>query len=157
MTEPYSNANLPRKRIGATVLYLNDEGEVLIVKPTYRKGWLTPGGTVQENETPYAGCRREVREELGVDFTVEGLACIGYRSAHDDKVENIQFVFWGGVLSPEQVSSIRLQESELEQFRFCAPDRLGDYLNKNLASRCRLALEGHAKGSIAYEENMQVR
>lgn len=153
----YSNASLPRKRIGAAAILLDSQRAVLIVKPTYRLGWLTPGGTVEEDESPYEACGREVREELGLDVTIGRLLAVGYRPAHQDKVENIQFVFWGGELTDQQISSIRLPAGELDEFRFCERDDLGQFLNAHLANRCRLALEALELETIAYEEDMRSR
>jgi len=152
----YSNANLPRKRVGATALFLDALGNILIVKPTYRDGWLTPGGTVNENETPREGCAREVSEELGLNCKIGRLLGLGYRSRHGDKVENIQFVFWGAVLSYEDESAISLQEEELEEYRFCPVNQLGKHLNEHLANRIKLAYEAHESGQCFYEENMRL-
>ena len=151
--DTYSNANLPRKRVGATALYVNQAGQVLITKPTYRPGWLTPGGTVEENESPHEGCSREVREELGSQFPVHQLLCAEYRSAHGRKVENLQFVFWGGLLEDDQIGQIRLPEGELEDYQFCDVESLNQFLNLNLANRVATAMRAQAEGRIIYLEN----
>jgi 8-oxo-dGTP diphosphatase len=155
-SQEHSNADLPKKRVGATALYVNEQREVLLVKPTYRQGWLTPGGTVEVDESPRQGCMREVREELGRAYPVHHLLCIEYRSAHDSKVENVQFVFWGGILSSREVGSIRLPEGELEAFRFCDIASLDRYLNPHLANRVATALEAQDRGKIVYLENKQM-
>jgi len=152
----YSNADLPRKRVGATALFLNPRREILIVKPAYRDGWLTPGGTVNENETPMEGCAREVSEELGLNCEIGRLLGLGYRSRHGDKVENIQFVFWGAVLLPSDESAITLQREELTEYRFSPVEELGQHLNQHLANRFKLAYEAHESGHVFYEENMRL-
>jgi 8-oxo-dGTP diphosphatase len=149
----YSNAHLPRKRVGATALYVDQSDQILIVKPAYRQGWLTPGGTVEENESPYEGCRREVREELGSDLPVHRLICIEYRSAHEAKVENLQFVFWGGVLNHEQIEGLRLREGELEKYRFCPLEDIDQFLNPTLANRVTNAVHAQARGEVIYLED----
>lgn len=149
----YSNEHLPRKRVGATALYTNAADEILIVKPSYRSGWLTPGGTVDEGESPRSGCLREVHEELGHSFPIIRLLCIEYRPAHDSKVENLQFVFWGGELDPQAIDAIELASGELDEFRFSPVVDLQEYLNSALAHRVRVALEARANGRIIYLED----
>jgi len=49
-------------------LYRNDAGEFLIVKPHYKDSWDLPGGVIELDEAPFAGCIREIREELSLDL-----------------------------------------------------------------------------------------
>ncbi|MHB1163149.1 MAG: hypothetical protein ACYCZZ_01290 [Minisyncoccota bacterium] len=39
---------LPKKQVGTAVLFFNAKGELLIVKPDYKEGWLVPGGSCEE-------------------------------------------------------------------------------------------------------------
>ena len=59
---------LPKKQVGTAVIFLNANGEILIVKPNYRDGWLVPGGATDENESPLHCAIREVKEEIGLDI-----------------------------------------------------------------------------------------
>ncbi|MFH0988218.1 MAG: NUDIX hydrolase, partial [Parcubacteria group bacterium] len=59
--------SLPKKRMGAGVLFLNEQKELLIVNPTYKDHWAVPGGSVEENESPRQACLREIKEELGIE------------------------------------------------------------------------------------------
>src|SRR3546814_11612156 len=55
-----------RRKVRAVVL--NEQGEVLLVRPHgYREGeWTLAGGGVEEGESPIEAMRREIGEELGV-------------------------------------------------------------------------------------------
>lgn len=44
--------SLPRKRMAASMLFSNIEGEVLLVEPTYKQHWELPGGVVEADESP---------------------------------------------------------------------------------------------------------
>ena len=58
--------SLPKKTV-ATGLYVFDEqGKMLIVKPSYKEGWSVPGGVCESLESPTEALIREVREELGL-------------------------------------------------------------------------------------------
>ncbi len=54
-------------RMAAGALFVDDQDRILLVHKTYSNGWDTPGGYVHIGESPAAACRRELREELGLD------------------------------------------------------------------------------------------
>ncbi|WP_410595495.1 NUDIX domain-containing protein [Amycolatopsis sp. lyj-23] len=61
-------ATLPKQIASAGVIFRNAEGRVLLVEPTYgAETWEIPGGGLDEGESPWAGARREIKEELGFD------------------------------------------------------------------------------------------
>jgi 8-oxo-dGTP pyrophosphatase MutT (NUDIX family) len=59
-------ASLARKRMAATAFFRDEDGRVLLVNPVHKETWDLPGGAVEAEESPYAACRREVAEELGL-------------------------------------------------------------------------------------------
>ena len=59
-------ATLPTRRLAAGAVIRNEHGELLLVQPNYKDGWILPGGTVEAGEAPKPGCFREVEEELGL-------------------------------------------------------------------------------------------
>ncbi|MEK8173498.1 NUDIX domain-containing protein [Streptomyces sp. M19] len=56
------------RRIGALLLIRNPAGHVLLVKPSYKPGWLLVGGGAKRDEAPHLAARREAREETGWDL-----------------------------------------------------------------------------------------
>ena len=44
--------SLPMKRMGAGALIRDLDGNVLMVKPSYKDGWELPGGAVEDDESP---------------------------------------------------------------------------------------------------------
>lgn len=151
-------AALPAKRMAAGALIFSPQHELLIVKPTYRDGWLIPGGAVEAGESPSAACRREVREELGLDLPIARLLCLEYQSAEPDRTENLQFVFAGGTLSPAQISQIRLPAAELSAHQFCEPSAALALLNPRLSRRVSFALTALAERRTLYlEDGVELR
>ncbi len=110
----------PRKPMSAAVLFLDEHGKVLLVKPNYRQDWGLPGGVVEQYESPLDGAVREVKEELGltIDRVSLQLCSVDYRSAKDDLIDKLYFYFLGGILNTSSISRINLQAEELDDMRF---------------------------------------
>lgn len=143
--------SLPRKIIGAGALFRVGE-KWLIVKPTYKDGWSIPGGTVDPEEAPSQACRREVREELGLDCGPLTLIAIDYVETLGVRPEMIHFLFFGGELSHEQIKQIVLPRDELSEFRLVALDEALALLRPGLATRIPFALRALDAGRICYLE-----
>ena len=48
--------------MSAGAIFRNQDGDVLLVNPTYKEPWEIPGGIVEANESPKRACIREVQE-----------------------------------------------------------------------------------------------
>ena len=144
-----------RGNVWARATLFDEERRLLIVKPVYRDGWLIPGGSVEQDESPREACEREVREELGFDVRIGRLLCVDYTARDGDKPDALQFVFHGGVLVGAQIAALVLPEGELSEFRFLPPDEALPLLTPKLRARvphCLCALDEHA---TYYLENGQ--
>ena len=62
---------VPSYMVGAIGVVVVD-GEVLLVRQSYRRGWGAPGGLLGRGETADAAVVREVREEVGIAVVVDG-------------------------------------------------------------------------------------
>jgi 8-oxo-dGTP diphosphatase len=148
--------SLPKKRMAAAVLCRNGQGEILIVKPTYRPEWLLPGGTIEANESPRQACEREVQEEIGLSMTIGDLLSVDYMPQEHEKTESLQFVFDGGILSEEQIQAIRLQEEELSTYRFVPIEEAIALLALHVARRIRPSLQALQANGAVYLEQGQI-
>ncbi|MDG4824117.1 NUDIX hydrolase [Asanoa sp. WMMD1127] len=145
-------AGLARVRVAAGVVFEDGAGRVLLVRPTYKTGWEVPGGAVEADESPLAGARREVREELGADFPVGPLRVVDWLAAEPPWDAGLMFLFDGGVLTTADVAQIVLPAAELSAFAFVAPAALDAHLRPRLARRVRAALSG---GDVYLEAGYQ--
>jgi 8-oxo-dGTP diphosphatase len=142
-------AGLPTMFGSAAALFTDPAGQVLLVKPNYREHWSLPGGILEDGEPPHVGCRREVAEELGLDIAPGRLLAIDWTPPEGVRPRAmVAFIFDGGVL-PEH-APIRLQEDELDGYRFVEPGELADYLPAFLAIRVSAALAARATGAPVY-------
>ncbi|MBL8030153.1 MAG: NUDIX hydrolase [Candidatus Doudnabacteria bacterium] len=143
--------SLAKKRMGAGALFFNVRGEILLVKPSYKEGWILPGGSVEDHESPKTACRREVEEEIGLIISSFRLICVDYCSSKEG--EAVQFLFDGGTLTEEDIAKIVIQESELLGFKFVKENELEAHLNTNLKSRVKKSINAIRKNISIYLEN----
>ena len=74
---PAETGLLPGIPVSAGALIFDRAGRLLILKPTYKSGWTIPGGVMEaDGESPWEACRREVREETGIDVARGRLAAV---------------------------------------------------------------------------------
>jgi len=126
----------------SAVLMAEDEaGSVLIVKPTYRSDnkWLLVGGIIEENESPLKACKREIKEELGLELNLAQLLYIEYCSSYENVPESIHFIFFD-LLSKQQRDAIRLPHTEIEKYRVCNQKDAYELLAPRISKRLGLAL-----------------
>jgi 8-oxo-dGTP diphosphatase len=109
------NRTQPRKRVSADVLFRDEAGRILLVDPRYKPDWDLPGGMAEANEAPLDAARREVREELAVDWAGGPLLVVDWVAPHGPWDDGLVFVFDGGVLR----QPIMLDGEELAAYRFC--------------------------------------
>jgi len=66
---------MPTHIVAAAGVVENDKGEILLVN-TYHGGWVFPGGQVEEGENVIDAVIREIKEESGINVTVNKLFAI---------------------------------------------------------------------------------
>ena len=141
-------AGLPRILAGAAALFRDTEGRVLLVEPNYREGWALPGGTIEsdDGETPRQGARRETLEEIGLDIELGHLLAVDW--VHwAGRQPLVAYLYDGGILAPNDLKSIRLQEEELLSWRLVPRQELTEYLPGSLGLRVLVALDVLEEGS----------
>ncbi|AZK97404.1 MULTISPECIES: NUDIX domain-containing protein [Streptomyces] len=145
-------ATLPRVLSGAAVLLRDELGRLLVVEPNYRDGWALPGGTVESDggETPREAARRETLEEIGLDVEPGRLLAVDWvRGPLRPPI--VAYVYDGGVLGPDRLDAISLQEDELLSWRLIGRDDIPDHLLGSLGHRITAALDALESGSGAVE------
>jgi 8-oxo-dGTP diphosphatase len=142
-------ASLPGVVVAAGALITDPYGRVLLVKPNYRELWSLPGGICEFGEPPQLGCGREVAEEIGLDVPVGQLLAIDWSQPYGVTARPIMhFIFDGGPI--DGGGDIVLQESELDGFRFTAPDELPAHLPSRGLARVTGALTARSHGKAVF-------
>jgi len=142
---------LPAIPVSAGALMFDGAGRLLILKPTYKTGWTIPGGIMEaDGETPWEACRREVREECGIELTRGRLAVMDFRRPRPGRPGGIRFLFDCGQVSDGVLAGIVVQPEEVSEYRLAAlPDALG-LLRGPIRRRVRAATHGRG---MAYLED----
>jgi len=141
--------------MGAGCLLFNDNGQVMLVKPTYKPTWEIPGGVVENKESPRQCCQREVSEELGLNRTIGHFLVIDYNGETDDRTESLMFIFYGGILTSSDIESVQLDHDELTGFRFFDADTLPVEMDDILRNRVLKAWRQIERGNGIYLENQE--
>jgi 8-oxo-dGTP diphosphatase len=126
----------PRIPASAGALIHSTDGRLLILKPTYKKGWTIPGGQIDPGgESPWDACRRETQEECGLVVEHGRLACVDFLSPKAGRPGGMRFLFDCDTFSDERLAEIVLQESEIEDHRLVELDEALDLLSGPLRRR----------------------
>jgi ADP-ribose pyrophosphatase YjhB (NUDIX family) len=124
---------------------------LLILNPIYKSGWTIPGGVMEaDGETPWAACRREVREECGLDVRQGRLACVDFRRPRPGKPGGMRFLFDCGALPDRELAGIVLQPEEVSEYRLLPVPEALELLRKPIRRRVRHALRDTG---LCYLEN----
>jgi 8-oxo-dGTP pyrophosphatase MutT (NUDIX family) len=148
-------AELPAIPVSAGALIFDQAGWLLILKPTYKTGWTIPGGVMEaDGETPWNACRREVREECGIEVRSGRLACTDYHPGRPGHQGGIRFLFDCGPVDGAALTAIRLQPEEIAEYRVVPMDAALALLRPPIRRRVR-AVSRHL-GFIYLEDGRPV-
>lgn len=144
--------NLPKKQVGNAVLFFNSEGELLILKPNYKNAWLVPGGSNDNDESPLKSALREVKEEIGLEISEIKLVGVYYQAKKEFQIDSLKFIFSGGILSEKQISEIKLEREELDEYRFVSLEKALEMLSSSLQKSIPKSIEAMNHNTVAYIE-----
>ena len=146
---------LPSIPVSAGALIFDRAGRLLILKPTYKSGWTIPGGVMEaDGETPWDACRREVREECGIEIGGGRLACMDFRPPRPGRPGGIRYLFDCGEVSDEALAGVVVQAEEVSEFRLIPLPSALDLLRGPIRRRVRAATK--SKGLVYLEDGRPV-
>jgi len=135
-----ADAGPPAIPVSAGALIFDRAGRLLILKPTYKSGWTIPGGVMEaDGETPWDACRREVREECGIEVRSGRLACVDYHPGRPGHPGGVRFLFDCGRARDATLAAITLQPEEIAEYRLVPLDAALPMLRPAIRRRVRAA------------------
>jgi 8-oxo-dGTP diphosphatase len=152
MTETEHVEPMAHARAASGVLFFDEVGRVLLVRPTYKPDWDIPGGYLHPGETPSEAAAREVSEELGIKPPI-GKLLVADWAPHSDEGDKILFIFDGGLLALEHSTRIQLEAAEIAEYAFHDRELIGQLLIPRLARRVSLAIAARPTSETVYAEH----
>lgn len=145
------NSVLPRKRCIGHVVFHDEQGRILYCQTTFKRDWELPGGIVEPHESPREGAEREIVEELGVELPIGRLLVADWMPRHLGWDDALELIFDGGVLTPEQIGSFRLDQREIAAVHWVSVEEAAEHLIP-LAARRLALIESLDEGETLYTE-----
>ena len=118
--------NMPIIMVGATVLILNTERQLLMMRRTDNDCWGVPGGAMEPGEHIEDTARRETREETGLEvgslqlFNVFSGPELYYRYPNGAEVYNVSVVY----ITDDAQNKLALNPAEHSEAGYFALDQL---------------------------------
>ena len=116
----------PLLQCAASVIIINEHGELLLGKRTDNQKWGYAGGSMNLGESVEDCARRELLEEMNLIadelefFMINSGEETHYIYPNGDEVYNVEIVY----LCRKYHGDMRPQESELSELRFFSPEQL---------------------------------
>jgi 8-oxo-dGTP pyrophosphatase MutT (NUDIX family) len=142
--------SLPKKQIGTAVVFLNEDGHILLLKPNYKKGWIVPGGSVDDGESPMSCVIRETKEEVGLSMETPELLAVYFSAAKNGFGDSLKFIFNGGILSKEDIDGIKIQNEELDEYLFLPIEKAVEILSNSLKNSIPVAIDSIGTGKVVF-------
>ena len=139
-------SRLPRKRVGAGVLFRDSDGRLMMVEPTYKPTLEIPGGLAEDGESPLDACARELREELGIEPPIGDLLVVDWVPAHGPWPDGVMFIFDGGTLTEDDLEPVKLQAEELSAYKFLTLEEIEPRVRPSFHRRLAACLDAIAIG-----------
>jgi hydrolase, NUDIX family len=136
----------PNWKVSVNALIETSDG-MLLVKPSYKKGWDLPGGIVESDESPVEGLRREIVEELGTSAEIGGLRCVDYIRSDWESRPVIMLIFSATI----NINEVCVDGQELIDWRIVSRDIALDTVSKNM----KIRLSRIWSGTLIYGESPQ--
>ncbi|MFE6490714.1 NUDIX domain-containing protein [Streptomyces sp. NPDC057748] len=143
--------------LGTAALVTDELGRVLLVKPTYRRQWLLPGGGAEPGEGPGQVFLREVHEEIGLLRKPGRVLAVNWVApGHPDVAADLPFpgevryVLDGGTLTEQDIAALRLPSDELHGYEFLDSRAAAERMIPVDAQSMLAALRARLSGTTAH-------
>lgn len=159
---------LPAKLESHGAIFFDAADRLFLVKVTYGSGrWRFPGGVAEPDEPPRATVRREIEEEIGLVKEPGALLVVDWQRSRDRNLterqraagwserflDGLVLFFDGGVLTPDDIATLKLDPGEIEDYIFLPLDQAVERMDSLHARRAVAAVRARETSSAVYLED----
>ena len=125
-------------RVRGAAVVVSHQGQIVLVRTSYRQGLELPGGGIKPQETAIEAACRELDEELGLSIAPEQLAVLlkhdfSMQGKHVDETVFLADVHSRPDLNPDQTEIISATWFDTDQILACLPNSSPHYPDHNPA------------------------
>lgn len=125
----------PSYTVGAMVFIERPDGDILLVRHSYRQNWGVPGGLLKRGEDVADGARREVFEEVGLAVDLLGEPTV----AIDPDPQRVDVIYRGRPAMDADPASASPRSPEIVEARWFSREALPDLQHETAEALIRLA------------------
>ena len=118
--------NLPVPTLGVSGIVFNNQKQILLIQrnqPPAMGFWSIPGGKLEAGESLVEACRREVKEETGLDTEVKNIVAVIER-----RVEGFHYVIIDYLaLLVDGENTQPIPQSDVSEAKWVSLEHLNDY------------------------------
>lgn len=149
------NESFPAPAIGVGGIVFNDKSEVLLIRRNKEPAlgqWSIPGGCLEPGETLVDSCKREIREETGMDVKVKNIVAVVER-----RLENFHYIIIDFFAELEPGSAcVPVAQSDVSEAKWVSMEELKNLhvvegLEEIIHRACRDTGEGKLSGLVDIE------
>lgn len=133
-------------------MIFDPSGKILLIKSRLRGTWEWPAGRSEGNESPLQTCRREVREESGLDISDFRFMGVNFQTGGMTKNGRLQFTFVAEV-DAKTASTVSPQAMEVSDYRWVEPGEARKLIAPKLSVRFGHLLDSYEQERSIYLES----
>jgi 8-oxo-dGTP pyrophosphatase MutT (NUDIX family) len=148
-------AGLPKKRVASAAMLIRPGAggpEILIVRLSYKDGWVLPGGSVDAGEAPAAAVIREVFEEVGVWIDDPELRLVKFFAGDMVKGDLVEFHY---VVDVPGDLAVNIDGVEVVEYRWVSMAQARPIMRAGWAERLDDIWQAIETNQVLYAEDLK--
>lgn len=138
----------PAFTVGAMCFIERDDGELLLVRLSYRRRWGVPGGLLKRGEAPGDGARREVLEEVGLEVILVGEPAV----VVDADAQRVDLIYRARLAPGQDAATVHPGSPEIVEAAWFPVDALPELQHETSGALVALARSARSPQAVPLPE-----